>query len=111
MSPLRWTTKSLRNLADEMIAEGFQIGYRKVGYLLGEMGYSLQKNQKMNQVGEEHPDRNTQFNHINEKVKTFGAAEYPVISYRLQEKRVCRQLSKCRSGIRTKEKSAESIRP
>ena len=35
MSPLRWTTKSLRNLADEMIAEGFQIGYRKVGYLLG----------------------------------------------------------------------------
>jgi hypothetical protein len=44
------------------------------------MGYSLQKNQKMNQVGEEHPDRNAQFNHINEKVKTFGAEEYPVIS-------------------------------
>ena len=54
MSPLLWTTKSLRNLADELVSEGFQIGYRKVGYLLEEMGYSLQKNQKMNQVGEEH---------------------------------------------------------
>ena len=86
MSPLLWTTKSLRNLADEMVAEGFRIGYRKVGYLLEEMGYSLQKNQKMNQVGEEHPDRDAQFNHINEKVKTFGAAEYPVISIDCKKK-------------------------
>ena len=86
MGPLLWTTKSLRNLADEMVAEGFRIGYRKVGYLLEEMGYSLQKNQKMNQVGEEHPDRNAQFNHINEKVKTFGAAEYPVISIDCKKK-------------------------
>ena len=86
MSPLLWTTKSLRNLADELVSEGFQIGYRKVGYLLEEMGYSLQKNQKMNQVGEEHPDRNAQFNHINEKVKTFGAAEYPVISIDCKKK-------------------------
>ena len=39
MSPLLWTTKSLRNLADELVSEGFQIGYRKVGYLLEEMGY------------------------------------------------------------------------
>ena len=84
--PLLRTTKSLRNLADEMVAEGFRIGYRKVGYLLEEMGYSLQKNQKMNQVGEEHPDRNAQFNHINEKVKTFGAAEYPVISIDCKKK-------------------------
>ena len=108
MSPLRWTTKSLRNLADEMVGKGFQIGYRKVGYLLEEMGYSLQKNQKMNQVGEEHPDRDAQFNHINEKVKAFGAEEYPFD--RLQEKRACGQLPKCRSGIRTEETSGESIR-
>ena len=86
MSPLRWTTKSLRNLADEMVGKGFQIGYRKVGYLLEEMGYRLQKNQKMNQVGEEHPDRDAQFNHINEKVKAFGAEEYPVISIDCKKK-------------------------
>ena len=30
MSPLRWTTKSIRNLADELVAKGFKIGYRKV---------------------------------------------------------------------------------
>ena len=86
MSPLLWTTKSIRNLADELVAEGFQIGYRKVGYLLEEMGYSLQKNQKMNQVGEEHPDRDAQFSYINEKVKNFGAAEYPIISIDCKKK-------------------------
>ena len=79
MSPLLWTTKSIRKLADELVDKGFKIGYRKVGYLLEELGYSLQKNQKMNQVGDEHPDRDAQFRHINEKVKTFGTLECPVI--------------------------------
>lgn len=56
MNPLLWTTKSVRNLADELVGKGFKIGYRKVAYLLEDMGYSLQMNQKMNQVGEEHPE-------------------------------------------------------
>lgn len=86
MSPLRWTTKSIRNLADELVAKGFKIGYRKVAYLLEEMGYSLQMNQKMNQVGEEHPDRDAQFKHINEKVKAFGDAGFPVISIDCKKK-------------------------
>lgn len=86
MSPLLWTTKSVRNLADELVGKGFKIGYRKVAYLLEEMGYSLQMNQKMNQVGEEHPDRDAQFKHINEKVKAFGAAEIPVISIDCKKK-------------------------
>jgi hypothetical protein len=46
------------------------------------MGYSLQTNQKMNQVGEAHPDRNEQFEHINQKVKKFCAEGFPVISIR-----------------------------
>lgn len=85
-NPLRWTTKSIRNLADELKAEGYQIGYRKVGYLLEEMGYSLQMNQKMKQVGEQHPDRDEQFKHINEKAKAFGAANLPVISIDCKKK-------------------------
>ena len=85
-NPLCWTTKSLRNLAQELQAEGFTIGYRKVGYLLEEMGYSLQMNQKMNQAGKEHPDRNAQFEHINEKVKAFLDAESPVISIDCKKK-------------------------
>ena len=85
-NPLRWTTKSLRNLASELQEKGFKIGYRKVGYLLKEMGYSLQMNQKMNQVGEEHPDRDGQFQHINQKVKAFGSAGLPVISIDCKKK-------------------------
>ena len=85
-NPLRWTTKSIRNLADELKAEGYQIGYRKVGYLLEEMGYSLQMNQKMKQVGEQHPDRDEQFKHINEIAKAFGAANLPVISIDCKKK-------------------------
>ena len=85
-NPLCWTTKSLRKLADELHEKGFKIGYRKVGYLLEEMGYSLQMNQKMNQVGEEHPDRDEQFRHINQKVKDFGSAGLPVISIDCKKK-------------------------
>ena len=86
MSPLLWTTKSTRNLADELVAKGFKIGYRKVAYLLEEMGYSLQVNKKMNQVGEEHPDRDEQFQYINEKVKAFQATGCPVISIDCKKK-------------------------
>ena len=86
MSPLRWTTKSVRNLAEELAAQGFKISYRKVAYLLEDMGYSLQMNQKMNQVGEEHPDRDAQFRHINEKVKSCQAAGVPVISIDCKKK-------------------------
>ena len=85
-NPLHWTTKSLRKLADELCAEGFKIAYRKVGYLLQKLGYSLQMNQKMNQVGKEHPDRNEQFEHINEKVKTFHSFGLPAISIDCKKK-------------------------
>ena len=70
----------------ELHEKGFKIGYRKVSYLLEEMGYSLQMNQKMNQVGEEHPDRDEQFRHINQKVKDFGSAGLPVISIDCKKK-------------------------
>ena len=85
-NPLRWTTKSLRKLAEELRAEGFAIAYRKVGYLLQNMGYSLQMNQKMNQVGKEHPDRDEQFGQINDKVKAFHACGLPAISIDCKKK-------------------------
>ena len=86
MSLLRWTTKSLRNLEKEMHAKGFTIGYRKIGYLLQDMGYSLQLNQKKNQVGKEHPDRDKQFEHINHKANMFIACCEPVISIDCKKK-------------------------
>ena len=85
-SLLRWTTKSLRNLEEEMQAKGYDVKYRKIGYLLKELGYSLQINQKRNQVGEPHPDRDAQFKHINSKAGMFIACGEPVISIDCKKK-------------------------
>ncbi len=85
-NPLRWTTKSLRKLANELQAEGFNIKYRKVGHLLKELGFSLQQNQKMKQVGEPSPDRNQQFQHINDTAKEYLSCGDPVISVDCKKK-------------------------
>lgn len=86
MNPLRWTTKSLRNLQKELQAEGYKVGYDKVGDLLKDLGYSLQQNQKMKQVGAESPDRDAQFKHINETAKQYMLAGDPVISIDCKKK-------------------------
>ena len=79
MSPLRWTLKSTRQLADALVEMGHQISYRSVGPLLHAMGYSLQATAKTVE-GARHPDRNAQFEHINAEAKRFLAAREPVIS-------------------------------
>lgn len=68
MSPLRWTCKSTRTLAQELERQGFQVSPKKVGQLLKMKGYSLQANRKTRE-GKQHPDRNAQFEHINRRVK------------------------------------------
>src|SRR2546421_920143 len=68
MSPLRWTTKSLRHLADELTRQGHAVSAPTVGKLLRESGFSLQANAKTLE-GQQHPDRDTQFRYINEQVK------------------------------------------
>ena len=85
-NPLRWTTKSLRKLQKELQDEGFVTGYDKVGDLLRDLGYSLQQNQKMRQVGVESPDRDAQFRHINDTAKQYMAAGNPVISIDCKKK-------------------------
>ena len=85
-NPLRWTTKSLRNLQEELQKKGYTVGYDKVGDLLKELGYSLQQNQKMKQVGEESPDRDAQFKHINSTAKQYMSEGNPVISIDCKKK-------------------------
>ena len=85
-TPLQWTTKSLRNLADELGAEGFRISYVKVGQLLESNGFSLQINQKMMQVGKQSPDRDAQFGHINKTVAAYMDKGQPVISVDCKKK-------------------------
>jgi transposase len=85
-SPLLWTTKSLRNLSGALEEKGFSISFSKVRQMLSDLGYSLQLNQKMLQVGKPHPDRDGQFRHINELAKGFMAEGIPVISIDCKKK-------------------------
>ena len=67
-SPLRWTCKGARTLAAELTARHHPISHTKVTQLLRDSGYSLQGNRKTEE-GNDHPDRDAQFRHINRAVK------------------------------------------
>jgi hypothetical protein len=84
-SPLRWTCKSTRLLADELNRQGYEVGATCVRFLLHELEYSLQGNKKTRE-GEDHPDRNEQFLYINNQVKKFLHAGQPVISVDTKKK-------------------------
>jgi len=85
LSPLRWTCKSTMNLSRELKAKGHDVSARTVAGLLKELKYSLQANRK-NYEGKGHPDRNAQFNYINETVKSFQSECCPVISVDAKKK-------------------------
>jgi hypothetical protein len=84
-SPLRWTCKSVRRLAEELNRAGHRTSHRMVNELLRELGYSLQANSKTIE-GTNHPDRNAQFEHINRKVSRYLTAGEPVISVDTKKK-------------------------
>ncbi|MDP9209365.1 MAG: ISAzo13 family transposase [Actinomycetota bacterium] len=79
MSPLRWTTKSLRHLAEELTRQGHPVSAPTVGRLLKREGFSLQANVKTLE-GAQHPDRDAQFRYLNEQVKDHQADGEPVVS-------------------------------
>jgi transposase len=79
MSPLRWTTKSLRHLAEELTRQGHPASAPTVGRLLQREGFSLQANVKTLE-GTQHPDRDAQFRYLNQQVKDHQADGEPVIS-------------------------------
>ncbi|HTD76642.1 MAG TPA: ISAzo13 family transposase [Chloroflexota bacterium] len=85
MSPLRWTCKSLRRLADELAERGHQVSRSVIGAMLKAEKFSLQGNRKTRE-GSEHPDRDAQFDHINTSVKTALAEQQPVISVDTKKK-------------------------
>lgn len=91
MSPLRWTTKSLRNLAEELTRQGHPVSAPTVGRLLREQGFSLQISAKSLE-GKQHPDRDAQFRYLNEQVKQHQAAGQPVISIDAKKKEQLGQL-------------------
>jgi hypothetical protein len=84
-SPLRWTCKSVRLLADELGQYGIHVGRQTVATQLRALGYSLQGNRKTVE-GKQHPDRNAQFEHINARVTKEMKAANPVISVDTKKK-------------------------
>jgi hypothetical protein len=84
-SPLRWTTKSTRMLADVLTAQGHPVSHVRVGELLRGLGYSLQGNAKVVE-GKQHPDRDAQFRYINDTVRRFLKAGDPVVSVDTKKK-------------------------
>jgi hypothetical protein len=84
-SPLRWTCKSTRKLAEELTRQSHPIGERTVADLLRQAGYSLQANCKTRE-GRSHPDRNAQFEYINSSVQRFLRRGQPAISVDTKKK-------------------------
>jgi transposase len=84
-SPLRWTCKSTRRLAQELTAQGHVVGPTTVRHLLKEAGYSLQANRKTRE-GIAHPDRDAQFGYINRRVQLQQRQGQPAISVDTKKK-------------------------
>lgn len=89
-TPLRWTCKSLMHLSRELRAQGHAISHVSVGALLKEMGYGLQGNRKTLE-GSAHPERNAQFEFINQKADAALLAGEPVISVDTKKKELIGQ--------------------
>ena len=83
---LSYTTESLRKIESELKAKGIKVSYKTVSKILDFMDYSKQANQKMLQVGEPHPDRNAQFEHINKTAAQYLKTGDPVISVDTKKK-------------------------
>lgn len=84
-SPLRWTCKSVRRLAEELQQEGHAVSYQTVAELLHALDYSLQANQKTLE-GSQHADRDEQFEYINRKAQRYLKQGEPVISVDTKKK-------------------------
>jgi hypothetical protein len=85
MSPLLWTSKSTRQLAEALETKGHTVSHSTVGKLLHCLGYSMQSNRKTRD-GSSHPDRNAQFEYINRQVLAFQKAGQPVVSVDAKKK-------------------------
>jgi predicted nucleic acid-binding protein len=92
MSPLRWTCKSTRTLADELGAQGHPVSARTVAELLVGMDSSLQATSKQVE-GAQHPDRDGQFRYLNEQAREHLAAGQPVLSVDTKKQEVVGNLA------------------
>jgi hypothetical protein len=100
-SPLLWTTKSLRKLAEALKKQHYNVSHTLVGQILKANDFSLQANRKTDE-GKNQPDRDAQFNHIHQKVLAFQKARNPVISVDAKKKELIGNYKN--SGVEWQEK-------
>jgi len=86
MRVLSYTTESFRKIVQELKNQGIAVSHATVGDILAAMGYSKQANKKMLQVGKPHPDRNAQFQYINDTAAQYIKTGDPVISVDTKKK-------------------------
>jgi hypothetical protein len=86
MKLLLWTSKSIRNLSAALSAVGYTASHVLVSTMLKEMGYTLQADRKDITASSQHPDRNAQFEYINEQAKLFFLRGAPVLSIDTKKK-------------------------
>ena len=84
-SPLCWTSKSVRRVAEELSERGHAVSHQTVAALLDDLGYSLQANRKTKE-GQGHADRDAQFEYISRQVRAFQEDDQPAISVDAKKK-------------------------
>ena len=84
-SPLCWTSKSVRRVAEELSERGHAVSHQTVAALLNDLGYSLQANRKTKE-GQDHADRDAQFEYISRQVRAFQEDDQPAISVDAKKK-------------------------
>ena len=84
MCPLKWTSKSIRHIAEVLSKRGIKVSRESVRAILKDLGYSLRANDKS--LEDSHPDRDDQFRYISKKVKSFLKRGLPVISVDTKKK-------------------------
>ncbi len=109
MSPLCWTTKSTRQLADALTADGHPVSHVRVGELLHGLGYSLQSNSKAVE-GKQHPDRDAQFSHINDAARRYLKAGDPAISVDTKKKELVGETPGYKNNGRDWQPQGEPVR-
>ena len=85
-SPLKWTSKSVRKLNEELEVQGYQLSPPTIANILHDLDYSLQANRKVSEGKKDPLDRNKQFEYINKKVTSFLRRKLPVISVDTKKK-------------------------
>ncbi len=81
MSSHMWTNATLDFVHEVLIHDwNIDVSRPTISKIIKELGYSLQGNKKMEQVGKSHPDRDKQFKFINALSGSFIDKGYPVVS-------------------------------